>query len=289
MGCGVNYYERYVGDFQRDTGHLSCTEIGVYDRLLDHYYATETALPGDLSAVCRIARAMNKQEQAAVRSVVDQFFSLEQDGLYHNTRADAEITKAQTRINTAKANGKKGGRKPKNKPNSNPEETQEKPGGFQSANPSATQPGVHHTPHAKDINPQAAHTVQPSQPPPGPASAPPGVELAVELRKAGVACTASHPRILEWSGKGVTVAQALEAVAVARMRKPENEPIAPNYLNPIIDEILHPKKTVDAWWETEKGTLEKGAEIGVQPRPGEGMNEYRGRVREAAKQVRQAA
>ena len=139
----MNYYERYVGDFQRDTGHLSCAEIGVYDRLLDHYYAIEAPLPADNPALCRIARAMEKVEQDAVQRIADEFFPIADDGLRHNVRADREITKAQNRIRSSKENGKKGGRPPKQKP----QETQEKPDGFQSANPTETHPGVHHTPY----------------------------------------------------------------------------------------------------------------------------------------------
>ena len=83
----MNYYERFVGDFQRDTGHLSCTEIGVYDRLLDHYYATEIPLPKDYTDLCRISRAMDKIEQKAVRRVADEFSPVAEDGMRHNARA----------------------------------------------------------------------------------------------------------------------------------------------------------------------------------------------------------
>ena len=91
----MNYYERFVGDFQRDTGHLSCTEVGVYDRLLDHYYATENPIPADAADLCRIARAMDRAEQKAVRRVAEEFFPLGEDGLRHNARADREIAKLQ--------------------------------------------------------------------------------------------------------------------------------------------------------------------------------------------------
>lgn len=139
----MNYYERYVGDFQRDTGHLSCAEIGVYDRLLDHYYAIEAPLPADNPSLCRIARAMEPFEQDAVRRIADEFFPVGDDGLRHNTRADREIHKAQRRIHAAKENGKKGGRPPK----TNQKVTQEKPNGFELANPAETHSGVHHTPY----------------------------------------------------------------------------------------------------------------------------------------------
>jgi uncharacterized phage protein (TIGR02220 family) len=109
----VNYYERYCGDYARDTGHLSLQEHGAYTVMLDTYYATETALPADYKALYRICRAMSGREQDAVRSVADQFFPVAEDGLRHNGRADKTIEKALKRINAAKGNGSLGGRPPK--------------------------------------------------------------------------------------------------------------------------------------------------------------------------------
>ena len=116
------------------------------------------------------------------------------------------------------------------------------------------------------------------------------IELAVALRKVGVACTASHPRVLEWAGQGVTVRQALEAVQVARMRKPEGEPISANYLAPIIAEMRNPKPAPEPpWWNTPEATVAKGESLGIRAKPGEQMAEYRERIREAVKGQRAAA
>jgi uncharacterized protein YdaU (DUF1376 family) len=116
----VNFWQRYVGDVQRKTSHLSCAEMGAYDRLLDHIYATEQQLPGDLESCCRIARAMDKGERAAVASVLRQFFEV-RDGQHVNPRASEEIEKAQPKIAAAKTNGALGGR---------PRGTQRKPTGL---------------------------------------------------------------------------------------------------------------------------------------------------------------
>ena len=45
-GC-VNYYERHLGDYARDTAHLTMVEHGAYTLLLDRYYATESPIPAD--------------------------------------------------------------------------------------------------------------------------------------------------------------------------------------------------------------------------------------------------
>lgn len=90
----MQYYKRYMGDFIRDTGHLTLTERGAYDALLDHYYATMAPLPNDLAVLVRIARAQTKAEVEAVRTVVEQYFPPNGDGFRHNKRADEEIVKS---------------------------------------------------------------------------------------------------------------------------------------------------------------------------------------------------
>jgi uncharacterized protein YdaU (DUF1376 family) len=128
----VNYYERYCGDYQRDTAHLSLSEHGAYTMLLDTYFSVEKPLPEDLPSLYRVCRAMTRIEQQAVKSVAEQFFPVSKmDGLRHNRRADREIAKARPKIDAAKMNGRKGGRpyKEADGPGS-AEETQPKPGGL---------------------------------------------------------------------------------------------------------------------------------------------------------------
>jgi uncharacterized protein YdaU (DUF1376 family) len=88
----MNFYKHYIGDFQRDTGHLSLTQRGAYLCLMHHYYATEKPLPNDHSALCRIAGALDKTERDAVRAVMS-FFTPVDSGLMHK-RIEAEIEKS---------------------------------------------------------------------------------------------------------------------------------------------------------------------------------------------------
>jgi uncharacterized protein YdaU (DUF1376 family) len=107
----MNYYERYCGDYQRDTAHLSLAEHGAYTMLLDTYFSVEKALPSDLHSLYRVCRAMTRLEQQAVKSVAEQFFPVSAvDGFRHNQRADREIAKARPKIEAARNNGRKGGR-----------------------------------------------------------------------------------------------------------------------------------------------------------------------------------
>ena len=41
----MNYYERHIGDYLKDTAHLSLLEHGIYGRLLDIYYTREEPIP----------------------------------------------------------------------------------------------------------------------------------------------------------------------------------------------------------------------------------------------------
>jgi uncharacterized protein YdaU (DUF1376 family) len=87
-----SWYARYPGDYMRDTSHLSLSEHGAYNRLLDHYYSTGRSLPASKDAVYRICGAFGETERAAVDSILSQFFTLTEDG-YHNPRSDRELAK----------------------------------------------------------------------------------------------------------------------------------------------------------------------------------------------------
>jgi len=144
----VNYWERYGGDYARDTAHLNLAENGAYGLLLDVQYSTERGLPESYDALARICRASGKIEQAAVRSVADQYLPVGDDGLRWNPRAAREIAKAQRRIDASRLNGKHGGRKP----GGNPMGTRQEPGGNPMGSPPATRPGEA-LPHAPSPTP----------------------------------------------------------------------------------------------------------------------------------------
>ena len=107
----MNYYERHLGDYARDTAHLTMLEHGAYTLLLDRYYTTEDGIPID--QVHRLARARTDDERAAVDSVLSEFF-VQLDGKWINRRAEEEIARFKIRTNASSENGKLGGRPRKN-------------------------------------------------------------------------------------------------------------------------------------------------------------------------------
>lgn len=129
----MNYWPRWINAIKKRTAELSLIEMGAYDRLLDHYYAEEKPLPGDLERCYRLAGAVTKAEQEAVRYVLQKFFTL-QDDEHRNERADEEIAIGLKKIDAAQANGKRGGRPP-----GSSKKPKKEPAGFPNENPTGTQ------------------------------------------------------------------------------------------------------------------------------------------------------
>ena len=69
----MNYWERHIGDYARDAGHLSMLEHGAYTLLLDRYYSTEQPIPKDQAH--RICRARTRDEKLARVQGVEPFTS----------------------------------------------------------------------------------------------------------------------------------------------------------------------------------------------------------------------
>ena len=133
----MNYYKRHLGDYAKDTAHLSAAEVGTYDLLLDRYYGTERPIRDDDAN--KIARAKTAKDRAIVRSILGEFFKRRGECWHHNY-ADGVIEAAHKKAGTNRENGKLGGRpaqfgprgtlpngpetRTQEEPKKNPEETQ---------------------------------------------------------------------------------------------------------------------------------------------------------------------
>jgi uncharacterized protein YdaU (DUF1376 family) len=100
VGSALNYYERHIGDYLKDTAHLSLLEHGVYGRLLDVYYTREGGIPVAESA--RLIGAKSKDERAALGVVLTEFFFVDGDML-KQARCDLEIARFKDKQRKAKA------------------------------------------------------------------------------------------------------------------------------------------------------------------------------------------
>jgi len=88
----VKHYPHHIGDFDRNTRHLTRIERSIYRDLMDMYYDTEEQIPLDLSYVCRKIVARTNEESTAVEQVLNEFFTKTATGWYH-ARCEEEISK----------------------------------------------------------------------------------------------------------------------------------------------------------------------------------------------------
>ena len=122
----MHYYQHHIGDYRRDTGHLSLLEHGVYRQLLDMYYLAELPIPEETEVVCRRLSARTDAEKTAVQTILNEYFYRE-NGWRHK-RCDDEIEVYVAKADNARMNGKLGGRPSKTKVviSGNPEQTDAK-------------------------------------------------------------------------------------------------------------------------------------------------------------------
>ena len=95
----MNYYERHIGDYLKDTAHLSLLEHGIYTRLMDVYYTREAPIPEDQAA--RLIGARSKEEREALEAVLAEFFERTPDG-WMQERCEREIERYQDKQAKAK-------------------------------------------------------------------------------------------------------------------------------------------------------------------------------------------
>ena len=92
----------------RKTQALTMIEHGAYMILLMNYYS-KGELPADKKKLYRICRAMETEEQQVIDKIVDEYFTINGDGLLINKRAEEELEKQRiisgiNKIRSAKGN-----------------------------------------------------------------------------------------------------------------------------------------------------------------------------------------
>lgn len=95
----MHYYQHHIGDYRKDTSHLTLLEHGIYRQLLDLYYISEKPL--DANAL-RLICARTENEQSIAMQLLNEFFTKDGDKYYHS-RCDAEIEAYHGKKSKAKA------------------------------------------------------------------------------------------------------------------------------------------------------------------------------------------
>jgi uncharacterized protein YdaU (DUF1376 family) len=99
----MHYFQFNIGDYASHTRHLDLIEDLAYRRLLDLYYLHERPLNTDATVVAK--QIGMRDDAAAVREVLNEFFDLTPDG-YRSSRADKEIEHYHSKIQQASRAGK---------------------------------------------------------------------------------------------------------------------------------------------------------------------------------------
>ena len=93
----MHYYQHNIGDYRRDTAHLTLLEHGVYRQLMDQYYLNEKPLPLDLDKLYRLMSVHTEEEKNAIKNVLEDFFMEVKDGYTHK-RCQVAIAEYHSQI-----------------------------------------------------------------------------------------------------------------------------------------------------------------------------------------------
>ena len=96
----MHYYQFNIGDFIKDSAHLTLEEEAIYRRLIDHYYTTEKPISLDISIVSRAIRARGKEDLIGL--ILNEFF-IETEKGFKQKRIEKELKNFKDKSKKAKA------------------------------------------------------------------------------------------------------------------------------------------------------------------------------------------
>ena len=82
----MNFYPFHIGDYISHTSHLTDAEDLAYRRMIDLYYQSEQPL----ESAEKVARKIRSTPKI-VQTLLGEYFEQDEQGLWHNDRADREI------------------------------------------------------------------------------------------------------------------------------------------------------------------------------------------------------
>ena len=104
----MHYYQFNIGDYRKDTAHLSVVEHYIYRQLIDWYYLDEKPIPlKTQSVIRRLSLGDNALEE--LQNVLGDFFEKDKTGYVHS-KIEKEIEKYHAKVKINQENGKRGGR-----------------------------------------------------------------------------------------------------------------------------------------------------------------------------------
>ena len=100
----MHFYSFNIGDYMSHTAHLSLMEDLAYRRSIDIYYLHEKPLPEDASMVARLVRMPDHVPE--VKTILEEYFTLELGKGWPLNRADEEIQKYKNKLLASSKGGR---------------------------------------------------------------------------------------------------------------------------------------------------------------------------------------
>jgi len=88
----MHYYSHNIGEYRKDTTHLTLLEHGIYRMLIDSYYMNEGPLEANDATLMRTHCVRTAEEREAYQNVINDFFD-EEDGYYRHDGCDKVLNK----------------------------------------------------------------------------------------------------------------------------------------------------------------------------------------------------
>jgi len=279
----MNYYEHHIGDYSEATAHLTFIEDSTYSRLIRKYYATEKPLPIDMKTVQRLINARSKEEKNAVVSVLNEFFTLTDDG-WRQERCDHEIARFKDRQIKARRSAE--GRWQSSSveqilsdstPNSvcdrnaNALPTQCSPSTIhQSPNTNL------HTPDKQNNGAEKKNVGRGDQT---------SVQIIQLFAKEGINIPLDDGRIKEMIGMDISEKEMADAILQAketRRRASSSTPINVGFVLAILKGMRRKSQAndlgEDIWWKSNEGIDVKGRELGMRAQGSESYDAFKTRI-----------
>ena len=279
----MNYYEHHIGDYAEATAHLTFIEDATYSRLIRKYYATEKPLPMDVKFVQRLINARSKEEKNAVISVLNEFFTLTDDG-WRQERCDHEIARFKDRQIKARRSAE--GRWQSSSAEQILSDSTSNSVCDRNANALRSQcspntrhqsPNTNlHTPDKQNNGVEKKNEETSNLRP---------AQIVQLFAKEGINIPLDDERINEMLGLDISEKEVADAILQAkdtRRRASSSTPINVGFVMAILKGMRRKSQTInpveDIWWKSNEGIDAKGRELGMRAQGSESYDAFKTRI-----------
>ncbi|MBT8589748.1 YdaU family protein [Polynucleobacter paneuropaeus] len=279
----MNYYEHHIGDYAEATAHLTFIEDATYSRLIRKYYATEKPLPMDVKFVQRLINARSKEEKNAVISVLNEFFTLTDDG-WRQERCDHEIARFKDRQIKARRSAEGRWQSSSVEQILSDSTTISVCDRNANALPTQCSPNTRHqTPntnlHTPDKQNNGAEKKNEETSNLSPA------QIVQLFAKEGINIPLDDERINEMLRLDISEKEVADAILQAkdtRRRALSSTPINVGFVMAILKGMRRKSQTInpveDIWWKSNEGIDAKGRELGMRAQGSESYDAFKTRI-----------